>query len=96
MTKYKVVIFRVEVPKEKGLKPQDVWDSETNHNITTVRSFDTPEEAKVFYDTIITLVKDCGRYNLHFCKAIEINDYDDNGDLVNGGDWQCVDFGENL
>lgn len=65
----------------------------TNQTPYTVKSFDSHEEAKSYYDTISTSVKYIGRgmYE-HVCKYLEENEYDEDSEWIGGGDWWESNF----
>lgn len=92
MKKYEVRIFSVET--KRGNNVMDTWNDSTSQETELVKACDTLEEAKAIYDTINTDCRSMGGYYLHTCKCIEVNEYDEDGEWVTGGDWECHDMPE--
>ena len=72
-----------------------VYGGLTDQDPELVGSFDSREQALECYKNVYTGVKDCGngRYE-HDCKWIEVNEYDEDGEWVGGGDWTDLEFSD--
>ena len=99
MIKYEVRIFNVERPANSKKTVEDIWFNSADQDTILLRSFDSLEDARSYYDSISTECKyrhygssSLSYYN-HSCKCIEMNEYDDDGEWVAGGDWLESDFG---
>lgn len=81
------------VVTKNGKNALAVYGGLTDQYPELVGSFDTHEEALECYKSVYTGVKDCGngRYE-HDCKWIEVNEYDEDGEWVGGGDWTDLEF----
>ncbi len=92
MKKYEVKQFEFETKEKEDLIL--AWNEETNQNTKLIKSFDTPEEAKIFYESIeLQKTKGCqGGYYHVYGKCIEENVYDEEGDWLDGGDWLEYEF----
>lgn len=93
MVKYEVRTVTVETRNNEPLK---TFTAKTNQGTELVASFDTEEEARTCYEKAhcgVTRTSDHGMpLYVHDCKLIEINEYDDDGEWISGGDWLCYDF----
>ena len=90
MKKYEVRTVSIET--KRGKNALETYINSTNQDSTVVKSFDTPEESREFYATVDTSVRYMSGYYLHECKFIEIANYDDDGEWIDGGDWLERDF----
>lgn len=94
MIKYEVRTVKVET--RNGKNAIDAFDKKTNQDTYLVAACDTLEEARAAYDDEYSGVRHSSHGGLplfeHFCKMIEINEYDEDGEWVSGGDWYASDF----
>lgn len=89
MNKFEVRTFNIETRDGKDCLSK--FFNSTNQDTELEASFDTLEEAKAFYETLTTGVFYMSGYYLHRCKMIEENEYDEDGEWVNGGDWIVIE-----
>ena len=82
MKKFEVYTFSVET--KKGDNPEEVWNNSSNQDMTLEKSFDNYEDAKAYYDKIDIGAKEMSGYWLHQCKALDWNEYDEEGEWLNG------------
>ena len=92
MKKYEVKTVSVET--KDGKDAINVFLNQTNQDTYLLKSFDNLEDARAFYATVDSSVRYMGRYYLHECKMIEENEYDEDGEWINGGEWWESDFPE--
>lgn len=93
MEKYEVRTVTVESRNNDPLK---TFNSKIDQDTELVASFDTEAEARACYANVYSGAKETS-YNgmllyIHDCKLIEVNEYDDDGNWIDGGDWLCYDF----
>lgn len=93
MKKYEVRTVKVE---SWDNDPFNTFTSKVDQDTELVGSFDTEAEARACYDSVSIGATETSAYGMplyiHDCKLIEINEYDDDGHWVDGGDWLCYDF----
>lgn len=90
MKKYEV--RTVDVETKNGKNSIDVFLASDNQTTELVKSFDTLEEARAFFAKVDTSVRYMSGYYLHSCKIIEENDYDEEDNWRDGGDWWDYEF----
>lgn len=89
--KYEVRTVMVET--RDGKNALRVFGNKVDQDTTLVAAFDRLEDAQAVYQKEYSGVKCCGnRLYEHTCKLIEVNEYDDDGEWISGGDWLVTDF----
>ncbi len=83
MKKFEVRTVYVET--KFGRDTLEKFHNQTNQTTELVKAFDTLEDAKEYYAHVYSGVRYMGGYYLHSCKLIEENDYDEDGEWVDGG-----------
>ena len=93
MKKYEVRTVTVET---RNNEPFKTFTAKVDQDTQLVEAFDTEAEARACYAEVpcgATETTDHGMpLYVHDCKLIERNEYDEDGDWVEGGDWLCYDF----
>ena len=87
MKKYEVRTFNVETKTGTSADAQTKWANETNQETFLVKAFDTLEDAIACYNELSVTCRDMGSYYLHEAKVIEVNEYDEDGEWIDGGEW---------
>lgn len=93
MKKYEVRTVTVET---RNNEPFKTFMAKVDQDTQLVGAFDTEAEARACYDSVPSGATETSDHGMplyvHECKLIEINEYDEDGDWVEGGDWLCYDF----
>lgn len=88
--KFLVNIYNVET--KDGYGAFEKWENGTDQTPFNSEMFDTFEEAKKAYEERHAGMRQMSGYYLHTCKALEMNEYDEGGEWVGGGDWYAYEF----
>ena len=98
MKKYEV--REVIVETKDGFEAFDEFQNSCNQDTTILKSSNTLEEAKEFYNAIETSCikrKANGvEYYVHYGKCIEENEYDEDGEWIGGGNWIDYDIPDKI
>lgn len=101
MKKFEVRKIEVEVDKKKarrGITAEETFYNKIDQDTELIRAFDTLDEARAFYEQLGTSCRELSaggcRYFLHVGKCIEVNEYDEDGEQLGGGEWEAADFAE--